>query len=490
MLVWHLTFLFCIHSVSFTVKAKKEKIDEFERETGGLYKKFKLTSSINETNMVVFNEGQLVKFENPLEILHTFFRVRYEFYEKRKELLVQNLRLEQSKLSNKARFVEEVCAGDLVVSNRKRADILNELQERGYELFDNSKKGSSGDESDQEIANSEDEEDEPTTAELAKGYEYLLGMKIWSLTFEKAEALRNELADKTQELESLLDTSPSEIWLNDLSAIEEALDDRDAALSQIASEEKRAQAKSKKIRAKAAKKNNNGKGKKKKTDEWDSNDEESDEDKVVLMTDSSDDESEKVSIVKRKPAAIKKVVASVVPSVVKRKPAAAMKEVEKPVVVKKEVEKPVSLPTKTSFDSESADDDDGMLSLTQRMQQRFGTDSVDPSPKSMSSEDSLSALEAPVTKEVPVTRKAPAKKKAAPKKAAPKKKTAVFESEEESADEFEFHSDEDEEEVMEVTRTAAASRSRRAPKPTAKKATYTFSSEEDGSEDEESDDEW
>ena len=49
-------------------------------------------------------------------------------------------------LSNKARFVEEVCSGDLVVSNRKRKEELAELKDRGYKNFSKEKKNKKVDE--------------------------------------------------------------------------------------------------------------------------------------------------------------------------------------------------------------------------------------------------------------------------------------------------------------------------------------------------------
>jgi len=99
-------------------------------------------------------------------------------------MLVEKLEREQRILSNKARFVEEVCCGDFVISNRKRHDILAELQERNYETFYNDKKKNA---SDEETEEDEDQEVDESEANLSKGYEYLLGMKLWSLTYEKAE---------------------------------------------------------------------------------------------------------------------------------------------------------------------------------------------------------------------------------------------------------------------------------------------------------------
>ena len=36
--------------------------------------------------------------------------------------------------------------------------------------------------------------------QLAKGYDYLLGMKLWSLTLERVRHLENELEAKTEEM--------------------------------------------------------------------------------------------------------------------------------------------------------------------------------------------------------------------------------------------------------------------------------------------------
>jgi DNA gyrase/topoisomerase IV, subunit A len=254
-------------TVSFTLIATKEKIDEFESSKGGLITKFKLGGSLTTSNMTLFDmHGKIVKFETPIDIMETFYNVRMEFYSKRKDNLIRNLEEEKKVLGNKARFVDEVCSGKVIVSNRKRIDLLVELQARGYDLIGKQSKHASEDEN--ELENDETEDDAPSIAELAKGYEYLLGMKIWSLTHEKAELLRSQLAEKVKELEELRATPPSAIWLRDLEIIEALLDDRDVAAKLAADDELRAKKKSdarqtKKMTKKVA-------GKKKKKDEWDS----------------------------------------------------------------------------------------------------------------------------------------------------------------------------------------------------------------------------
>jgi DNA gyrase/topoisomerase IV, subunit A len=298
-------------TVSFTVKATKENIDKWEKEKEGLLGHFKLKGSLSTSCMYLFDqEGRIIKYETPEEIISAFYDVRLEFYGKRKALLVDKLQTEQRKLSNKARFVEEVCTGDLVVSNRKRTVILAELQQRGYETFVPTAKDAN---------NSEDEEDEAaeaqlSDAELAKGYEYLLGMKIWSLTFEKAQELRSQLAEKTKQLQELEATAPTHMWLNDLDAIEVALDERHALMVEAAQNEQKAQkkgaahrvAQGKKKKAAATKQ-----AKKKKAGEWGSDMETSDEDDKIPA---------------RKPAAARKPVVAKKPlKVVPPKAAAGAK---------------------------------------------------------------------------------------------------------------------------------------------------------------------
>jgi hypothetical protein len=70
-------------------------------------------------------------------------------------------------------------------------------------------------------------------------------MKIWSLTFERAQELRRQKSDKAEEVTKLTATSPEAIWLADLDAIDEALDERDVEISAELKREVQAQNKNK-----------------------------------------------------------------------------------------------------------------------------------------------------------------------------------------------------------------------------------------------------
>jgi hypothetical protein len=211
-------------TISFTITASKKKIDAFDKKANGLYGKFKLTGSLSTCNITLLNKkAGIARYDKPEDILVAFYHVRLEYYSRRKDLLLENLRMEQTMLSNKARFVEEVCSGDLVVSNQKCDDIFTRLEKGDYDRLPKE---------DQNKTNGK--ACTPTDKKLVKSYDYLMEMQIWSLTLERAEELRAKLAEKTQEVAELEETSPSQIWLNDLDVIEEALDARYRAARKLA----------------------------------------------------------------------------------------------------------------------------------------------------------------------------------------------------------------------------------------------------------------
>merc|ERR1719183_747997 len=59
-------------------------------------------------------------------------------------------------------------------------------------------------------------------------YDYLLGMNLWSLTFEKVEEIKKQLEIKEQELRALKAKSIENMWDEDLVALSKGLDDLEA----------------------------------------------------------------------------------------------------------------------------------------------------------------------------------------------------------------------------------------------------------------------
>lgn len=91
--------------------------------------------------------------------------------------LADEINKQFEKLSNQARFVQLIITKELVVSGKKKANLVAELRTLKFRPFPKSKKARD----EGEVEPSLDEEDEG----LASDYDYLLGMAIWSLTAEK-----------------------------------------------------------------------------------------------------------------------------------------------------------------------------------------------------------------------------------------------------------------------------------------------------------------
>ena len=101
-------------TVKFVVTLSADKM--MEAEAVGFHKKFKLESSLNTSNLVLFDrDGCLKKYSNVMEILKEFFEVRLDIYRKRKDWLVGQLEAEAAKLTNQARFIMEKIEGKVVI---------------------------------------------------------------------------------------------------------------------------------------------------------------------------------------------------------------------------------------------------------------------------------------------------------------------------------------------------------------------------------------
>jgi len=174
------------------------------------------------------------RYSTPFDICKAFYKVRLETYAKRKAHLVKQKKGQVNVLRNKVRFILAVLSEELVVHNRKKAELLAQLVEDGYDAVipESAKKPKTAANADDDAS---DDEEAPKAVEepddlrtLAKGYDYLLSMRLWALTRERVDALRGELSEKDAELRTLQATATTDLWLTDLQALEEQLDIDDA----------------------------------------------------------------------------------------------------------------------------------------------------------------------------------------------------------------------------------------------------------------------
>jgi len=211
-------------TVHFIVELNPRGQQEIEKV--GVDAFFRLTHVISTGNMVLFDpEGKIKKYATPLEILDDFYYLRLGYYQRRKDYLVDQLRNVYDRLSNQARFVDMIIKRELVVSNRRKTDIVGELRSRDFRPFprEKAKARSVPDEAEEQ----DDAEAEATGA--VSDYDYLLNMAIFSLTRERVERLIRERDETERQLKVLLARTPQNLWDEDLT---EFLNEWDGVLAE------------------------------------------------------------------------------------------------------------------------------------------------------------------------------------------------------------------------------------------------------------------
>lgn len=211
-------------TVRFTVTMTDDKYQKAVEE--GFHKIFKLQSSLSVSTMVLFDHnGVLRKYETVEEILQEFFELRLRYYVKRKAYLVGMLEAEACKLSNQARFIVEKCDGRIVVENKKKKDMVDELQRKGYDSDPvRAWKKIQDREAALEENGDDDESDGEDESRKDQEYDYLLGMQMWSLTKEKKDELLKHRDAKIRELNDLKNKTPEDLWNQDLDKFMSELD--------------------------------------------------------------------------------------------------------------------------------------------------------------------------------------------------------------------------------------------------------------------------
>lgn len=207
-----------------------------------LDKVLKLNSSMTLTNLVLFNEeGKINRYDCPADILERYYNLRLKYYDLRKDYLVSRIAREIEILQNKLRFIQEVNDDIVIISKRKKADIVSQLQRRNYtahsklprikssienNLIAQMNKLAEEAEADQGetggVPREEPEEDQTDTA--LKEYNYLVTMNIISLSIDLVDKMKREVQAKTDEMQRLQARSVKEMWNEDLDTLVVELD--------------------------------------------------------------------------------------------------------------------------------------------------------------------------------------------------------------------------------------------------------------------------
>ena len=156
----------------------------------GVEKLLKLTTTVSNTNMHLFNkDSRLVKYNNVVDIIDAYFDVRLEAYQTRKENLIKHHEQLLLKISMKAKYIMLVL-DDTIDLRRKTSVQIEELLTK------------------------------MALVKIDGSFDYLIKMAMNSVSDENFKKLLKENDDIQAELSLLKNTSIQQTWIKELNELD------------------------------------------------------------------------------------------------------------------------------------------------------------------------------------------------------------------------------------------------------------------------------
>ena len=150
-----------------------------------------LQDKIRLSNMHLFNSENIIqKYSSPNEILSEFACVRFDLYVKRRDHILKTLNSKLPYHENVVRFIKQQCF-DMPIPDLRRK---------------------STEECDKLLS-------EQKFLKVSDSFDYLLDLPIRSLTLKNAQKHEKDLLELKQKIKILESTTPSKMWLEDLTKI-------------------------------------------------------------------------------------------------------------------------------------------------------------------------------------------------------------------------------------------------------------------------------
>lgn len=176
-------------AVHYTVEFKGSSLKDLMKD-GKLEKELKLTSKISTTNMHLFDRHGKIKKYTIEDIMDEFYDIRLEYYILRRKHMLKDLKYQMTVLNEKVRFINDVINRVIIVNNRSKDNINEQLENKEYMKVDDD-------------------------------YKYLTSMPIYNLSAEKKSNLEDEASKKSDEYNTLKAMSVETIWKNELEIFKE-----------------------------------------------------------------------------------------------------------------------------------------------------------------------------------------------------------------------------------------------------------------------------
>jgi len=149
---------------------------------------FNLRERKTENITLVNAKNEIVRYNNSAEVLYEYIVTVLGIIKKRKEFILTDLKDKALKNQEKIRFIRAVNNEDIILKNKKSSDVEIQLDNLQFQKFEES-------------------------------YNYLLNMKISSLTEDKIDDLLKIIKEDEDEIIELENTTAAQLWLQDISKI-------------------------------------------------------------------------------------------------------------------------------------------------------------------------------------------------------------------------------------------------------------------------------
>jgi DNA topoisomerase II len=173
--------MFQKHSTDNKVDFDITPFDNFEVTIDSL----KLSDCLFTSNMVLFYENSLKKYESVNEIMDDFCKKRLQLYNIRKNGEISELEMELKILNNKIRFIRELNDETLIIKNQSDEQVHQSLSDKKFDKVKDS-------------------------------FNYLLDMNIRGLTKSKIENMEKEKNKIEESLKVIRETKIEDMWISEL----------------------------------------------------------------------------------------------------------------------------------------------------------------------------------------------------------------------------------------------------------------------------------
>ena len=178
-------------TIEYILKFRRSVLSDLVAK-GKLDNVLRLNTQETENLTTIDENGELKIFNKAEDIVKHFVGVRLEWYQTRKDYLIDKTEKQLSLVTNKARFIKDIIDGKLKINNVPKKTIILYLETADYD-------------------------------EVHGSYDYLLSMAIHSLTKERYEKLLLEKEGCIVALKTLKATDPKEMYLTDLKKLKASI---------------------------------------------------------------------------------------------------------------------------------------------------------------------------------------------------------------------------------------------------------------------------